>query len=120
MADSESARGLGPGSDHRRIDERSLAMHRAIAEKLGADSALIEIARDNLDRWSRQNSRSQPYFDAWKKLLDQPLEVLLAALVDESERMTALRQASPFAGLLSPQERWAIYARFAPRPRGNE
>lgn len=26
--------------------------------------------------------------------------------------MTALRQASPFAGILKPAERWAVYARF--------
>jgi hypothetical protein len=37
---------------HQRIDQRSLALHRAIAEKLRANPALIEIARDNLDRWS--------------------------------------------------------------------
>jgi hypothetical protein len=26
--------------------------------------------------------------------------------------MTELRQATPFAGVLEPAERWAIYARF--------
>ncbi len=26
--------------------------------------------------------------------------------------MTALRQSSPFAGVLEPAERWAVYARF--------
>jgi hypothetical protein len=28
--------------------------------------------------------------------------------------MTALRQCSPFAGVLEPKERWAVYARFEP------
>jgi hypothetical protein len=26
--------------------------------------------------------------------------------------MTAMRQATPFAGILEPKERWAIYERF--------
>ncbi len=97
---------------HGRIDQRSLALHRAIADKLRADPALIEVARENLDRWSRENSRSQPYWDAWRELLSRPLEDLLGSMVEESERMTALRQATPFAGILSPAERWTIYARF--------
>ena len=99
---------------HLRIDQRSLAMHRAIADKLRANPALLQIARDNLKRRSLANSRSQPYWDAWQALLDQPLEVLLAVLVEESERMTTMRQTSPFAGVLSPAERWAIYDRFKP------
>jgi len=97
---------------HQRLDRRSLALHRAIAAKLRADPTLLEIARQNLKRWSLQEGRSQPYWDAWLELLDQPMEVLLAALVEESERMTAMRQATPFAGVLSPAERWAIYADF--------
>jgi hypothetical protein len=35
-----------------------------------------------------------------------------AAMVEESERMTAMRQANPFAGILTPRERWAIYDQF--------
>ena len=33
--------------------------------------------------------------------------------------MTALRQANPFAGILTPRERWAIYAQFD-RERGSK
>ena len=99
---------------HQRIDQRSLALHRAIAEKLRENPALLEIARDNLDRWSRAGSRSQPYWDAWREILSRPLPDILDLLGEESERMTALRQATPFAGVLQPAERWAIYAQFAP------
>ena len=97
---------------HQRIDQRSLALHRAIADKLRRDPSLIQAALDNLDRWSLQNGRSQPYWDAWRELLSRPIEILLALLVEDSEKMAALRQATPFAGILSPQERWEIYARF--------
>jgi len=99
---------------HGRIDRRSIALHRAIAEKLRADPALLDIARQNLDRWSLQQGRSQPYWDAWRELLNLPLEDLLTRMVEDSERMTAMRQATPFAGILSPAERWAIYAEFEP------
>src|SRR5206468_1754327 len=97
---------------HRRIDQRSLALHRAIADKLRANPALLEIARENLDRWSLANGRSQPYWHAWREILNRPIKDVLELLVEDSERMTALRQATPFAGVLEPAERWAIYASF--------
>ena len=52
---------------HQRIDRRSLEMHRAIAKKLLTQPELIQIARDNLDRWSLSRGRSQPYWDAWRR-----------------------------------------------------
>jgi len=73
---------------------------------------LIEIARENLARWSKMNGRSQPYWDAWREILDRPLPEVLDLLEEKSERMDALRQATPFAGVLEPAERWAIYKRF--------
>ena len=87
-------------------------MHRAIAQKLRANPALLEIARDNLDRWSAAKGRSQPYWDAWREILSRPLEEILAVMVEDNERMTAMRQATPFAGVLDPRERWAIYEQF--------
>jgi hypothetical protein len=104
----------GPLTGHRRIDRRSLAMHRAIAAKLRADPSLLAIARENLDRWSQRQGRSQPYLDAWRELLNGPLEELLALMVEDSEKMTAMRQSNPFPGILTPRERWAIYDDFAP------
>lgn len=102
-----------PLRGHQRIDQRSLALHSAIAEKLRANPALIAIALDNIERWSRAGSRSQPYWDAWREILNRPLPEILDLLGEESERMTALRQATPFAGVLTAAERWAIYERFA-------
>lgn len=52
------------------------------------------------------------YWDAWRKILTRPLPEIVDLLDEESEEMTALRQATPFAGVLEPAERWAIYARF--------
>jgi hypothetical protein len=109
-----------PLRGHQRIDQRSLALHSAIAEKLRADPAPIAIALDNIERWSRAGGRSQPYWDAWLEILSRPLPEILGLLGEESERMTALRQATPFAGVLTPSERWAIYEEYrqerAPNP----
>ena len=89
---------------HQRIDRRSLAMHQAIAGKLRANPALLEIARENLERWSRAGSRSQPYWDAWREILKRPLSEILDLLEEDSERMIAMCQATPFAGVLEPVE----------------
>ncbi len=101
-----------PLRGHKRIEQRSLELHRAIAAKLRAHPELIEIARDNLARRSAAQGRSQPYWDAWLEILNRPLPEILDLMEEDSERMTALRQATPFAGVLEPAERWAVYARF--------
>jgi hypothetical protein len=105
-----------PLRGHQRIDRRSLALHRAIAEKLRNDPSPVAIALDNIERWSRTGGHSQPYWDAWREILKRPLPEILDLLGEESERMTALRQASPFAGVLTPVERWAIYEKFNLEP----
>jgi hypothetical protein len=100
---------------HDRLERRSLALHRAIAAKLRERPELLGIAFDNLDRWGKMGSRSQPYFDIWRDILSRPLEEVLALIVEDSERMVELRQSSPFAGVLPPRERWHIYDTFESR-----
>ena len=97
---------------HKRIERRSLELHRAIARKLRAHPELIAIAHDNLERWQASAGRSKPYWDAWSEILGRPLPQILSLIVEDSERMTALRQSTPFAGILSPSERWQIYSEF--------
>lgn len=97
---------------HERIDQRSIAMHRAIAEKLRANPALLEIARENIARWAPAAGRSRHYLDAWLEVLEKPLEEVLALIVEDTEEMRAMRQNNPFAGVLEPRERWAIYDFF--------
>lgn len=103
-----------PLRGHLRIDRRSLALHRAIGDKLLANPALLDIARENLDRWSLAGGRSQPYWDAWRETLNLPVSEIVKLLGQEDDRMDALRQATPFAGVLEPRERWAIFEQFAP------
>ena len=97
---------------HDRLERRSLALHRAAAEKLRERPALLSIAHDNLDRWSKPGNRSQPYLDTWREILAKPLDEVLALMVDDTQVMKDLRQSSPFAGILEPKERWLVYDTF--------
>jgi len=102
--------------DHRLIDGRSLAFHCLVAEKLRAKPTLREHAKRNLERWHTHASpRVRPALDEWRALLEAPLEQLLAVLTGSDERATRLRQSSPFAGVLTPQERFAILREFQAR-----
>ena len=108
-------------SDHSRLDERSLALHQVIAEKVLADPALRDKARDNLRRWQQIEDSPKPALAEWEQILSGPSEQIVQFLTERSERATRLRQSSPFAGILSEPERKAIYESFSTRtyhPRG--
>ena len=92
---------------HQEIDQRSLALHRLIAVKIRGDLALLERAKQILQRWRMSVSpRAHAYLDEWQRLIDQGPDVCLAVAVEDSQRAAALRQASPLACLLTPKERF--------------
>jgi hypothetical protein len=92
---------------HEWIDRRSLALHDAVAAKLEARPELLDVARANVRRWLRTTPAAA--LREWARLLDTtPLPALIVLLRSADERATRLRQSSPFAGLLTPQERQAI------------
>ena len=100
---------------HQEIDARSLELHRLIAAKVRRDPALLDRVRLTLQRWRDPGnpSRAEPYLSEWERLMAEGLEQVLAAAVEESERAEALRQCSPFAGILSPTERFAFLKTWA-------
>lgn len=93
---------------HGLSDRRSLVLHGAVAQRLREDPSLLERARERVEGWGRSGSVHPDYVQAWRELLASGAGAVLAALEDESERGQALRQVSPFAGVLSPRERWAL------------
>ncbi len=95
---------------HRLAEARGLAYHRAVAVRLEQDPSLLDGVRERLDEWVAAGGRSSGYAREWRRLVDLPLPELLAVMVDEGEHARALRQATPFAGLITPQERWRIWA----------
>jgi hypothetical protein len=93
---------------HKLALERSLAFHREIARRLVADPAVLERARLRVKDWLAQTP-DRPYAGAWSKVLAGDVESVAAFLVDRNELAEELRQSSPFAGVLDPRERWAIW-----------
>jgi hypothetical protein len=100
-------------SSHRLLEARSLAMHAVIARKIARDPALLGIARRNIERWSAQRKDRTPgWLNEWQELLKRPWPQVAALITEPSERGARLRQSSPFAGVLTPQERWRIHEAF--------
>ncbi len=102
--------------DHRLIDERSLALAQAIAQRVRTNPALVEMARNNLDRWSRTCSpRAKATLQEWRDVLDGPIDGVIALLIGEDERAVRLRQSNPFAGALPQAVRNEILLRYQAR-----
>ncbi|MHB1681044.1 MAG: hypothetical protein ACYCTB_11160 [bacterium] len=98
-------------SDHIRIDERSLAMHKVIAEKLLQNPELLQKAKENIKRWRSQGVKVSA-FKEWEDIIDSGLENTVAALKSNSEKYIRLRQSTPFTGILTSKERREIYDSF--------
>lgn len=98
---------------HQDIEERSLALVRAIVARIDADPSRhgVALARKVCARWRlREDSRD---LRLWADILDRPWAEIRARLLDPSEEGRRLRQSNPFCGILSPRERWAIYREFS-------
>jgi predicted NACHT family NTPase len=99
---------------HQWIEQRSLALHEAVAAKLEAQPELLDIARQNLERWMDGNAAAA--LREWRRILTSaPLPDVLALLRSSGEEATRLRQSSPFAGLLTTEERRTIMAVYDSR-----
>jgi hypothetical protein len=100
-----------PVSRHRLAELRSLAMHRRLATILEDDPVALEKARNRVRRWldgSEYFTGSTTYANRWWELLSGPRQQLLEVLTSDNEESRALRQSTPFAGILSERERKAI------------
>ena len=94
---------------HRLAEERSLALHCAIADKLAMDATALERARARVRRWLESSEVSPHWARRWDEVLSRPLSEICAFLVEESEEARALRQVTPFAGVIDPRTRWRIW-----------
>ena len=97
---------------HQQIDQRSLALARAIVARIDADPSRTGLAkaRGTCARWFQEHPR--PAFREWLEILERPWEQIRAVLLDESEEGQRLRQSDPFCGVLTPRERWEIYRAY--------
>ncbi len=98
---------------HQEIDQLNLELGRAVAAKLRRQPELFErVVADKLRRWRARIENgdlgSSHYLEQWESLKAAGMEACLAQVIEESERGTALRQASPFAGVLTSTERMSV------------
>jgi hypothetical protein len=100
--------------NHEVQDSISFELARRIASGLPLHPEWLEVARANLERWSRLNSKTPSLlrcYDEWDKLLERSVSEICAALTDETDEGQRLRQNSPFVGVISPDEVWEIKSR---------
>lgn len=95
-------------SYHVWIDRRSLAMHRLIADKIRREPRLFDKPVQNVERWARMSKHEPYYLTEWRAILATGMEGALNFATEDSERGARLRQSTPFAGVLTPDERLAF------------
>ena len=94
---------------HELAEERSLAYHRAVADRLREAPELVDRARSRVDAWIAEGGRSRHHAARWRELLDLPVDELVSFMVDAGEEARELRQSTPFAGFIDARERWRIW-----------
>lgn len=101
------------------LDHKRQALKRRVAERLRAQPELLAIGRENLERWREPDGtwgRHTPYMETWMQAIDQGVEACCRILEDTSEDTQGLRQAAPFAGVLSEEERLRLLAELEAQP----
>lgn len=101
--------------NHSPIDQVSLELARQTAERLREQPELVAIARMNLARWSRLNHSTPSLlrcYAEWEQILAHPLDEVCDLLCAKTDNAQRLRQNSPFVGVLTPAEVWAVKSRF--------
>lgn len=105
--------------NHSETDLVSLELARRVAERMRWQPEVVDFARANLERWSRQN-RSVPSllrcYAEWQQILSRPIAEICDLLCAESDQAQRLRQNSPFAGVLAPAEVWEVKSRLRHAP----
>jgi excisionase family DNA binding protein len=99
-----------------RDQQRSLWLSHAVAGHLVRNPRdVLNKARRNLERTMAGSARGSAavWLKQWRTLLDGSIEDVLEALTSRSPRSRELRQNSPFAGVLTDNERRAVLDGFA-------
>ncbi len=94
----------------RREERISLELHRAVARRLRHDGPGVRAkARANLPKVESKvhGPQAADWVRQWRDALDGPTGELVDLLVRQDERGIDMRQVSPFAGVLTDDERAA-------------
>lgn len=96
---------------HQDRDRISLELARRIAAELPNRPEWIDLARDNIERWSRRNADSPALlrcYAEWLEILSRPVKEVCRVMTAETDEGRRLRQNSPFAGVFPPRELWRL------------
>lgn len=98
---------------HSHLDHRSLRFHELIAAEFVKDPVAVrQKAISTLKRWKKQGSWCTG-FSKWEKLLKRSSDqYILSIMLEKSDRGDALRQTSPFVGIISEEQRMAVIEEF--------
>lgn len=96
-----------------RDQQRSMALHTAIAGELAArPEEVIEVARRNVVVMRGARQGADALLAEWDRILDLPPTLVASRMLDPSEHGRDLRQVTPFSGILSARVRAAVYRAF--------
>ena len=96
-----------------REDRRSLVLHRAIADRLIKDPhEVLEHAQRNLSLMTGRHPHAHSLFNEWRNILSRPVDEIVEAVLDPGLHGRDLRKVTPFAGVLSADERAKVYRDF--------
>jgi hypothetical protein len=102
---------------HLRAEEFSIRLFKAVTQKLKENpDGILNDARNFINKWRHDHPGSGGvtyYFNRWETLINGPLDDLLVFMVSPSQDARDMRQAAPFVGVLSNQERWDIIRNFS-------
>ena len=105
-----------------RDQRRSQWLNIAIAGKLVTDpQVVVERAKQNLDKLQAEHQRGQGayWLGQWRQVLDGPVDQVLEVLTSPTPWAREMRQNSPFAGVLNPDERHHVLESFKASDRAS-
>jgi excisionase family DNA binding protein len=100
---------------HRVAELQALAYHRLVAERL--DERILDDTRNRLRRWRDEGRIDERWADEWSRILTMPVSRIARTIGADTPRARELRQTSPFAGVLTAQERQALVRAVEERAR---
>jgi hypothetical protein len=94
---------------HHLAQLRSRALHAHIAGALAQHPEWIRRALATLERWERDGSIHPAHAVPWREALESGVAATCALLLAEGDAADTLRSCTPFAGVVSPRDRWALW-----------
>jgi len=90
-------------------DRLSFALHQVVKKRiLSNPEEVIQKGKDNLEKWSAQYGYCPEWLIEWQNILNNGVHAICRVLESTDEYATLLRSSSPFAGIVSNQERLRI------------